>query len=79
MPRQHLPRVYWQNGYIDITRPELIFSSRTMTGKRILSFLIEEPCVEIDYEEQLHLAERLMVGRDVAPLHAIPTVERFPS
>lgn len=77
MPRQGLPRVYWQNGYIDMTRPEVILQRHTMTGQRILSFVIHEPCVEIDYEDHLALAERLLAGQAVGELAG--DVERHPS
>lgn len=77
LPRQVLPRVYWQNGYIDITHPEVILRSKSMTGRRILSFVIEEPSVEIDYEEDLAVAERLLAAGG----HSCqdPLGERFPS
>jgi len=78
-PRQALPRVYWQNGYIDITRPEVILKSGSMTGRRILSFVIEETSVEIDYEEHLAVAERLLaVGGDFR-LDPLGQDGRFPS
>ena len=65
MPRQLLPMVYWQDGYIDITRPEVIFKQHSTTGRRILPFLIEEECVEIDYEDELLAAEQLLANHSV--------------
>lgn len=56
-PRQLLPLVYWQDGYIDITRPKTIFEKNSTTGDVILPFLIEEPAVDIDYPEALESAE----------------------
>lgn len=61
MPRQALPQAYQGNGYIDVTRPEVILTLKSMTGTRILPFLIKEPCVDIDDQQDLELAERLMV------------------
>lgn len=78
-PRQLLPRVYWQNGYIDVARPSVILASASMTGSRILSFIIEEPCVEIDYEEQLIAAERLMTQNEEARSAHLLASDRFPS
>lgn len=61
MPRQALPPAYQGNGYIDITQPHVILTMKSMTGKRILPFIIQEPCVDIDEERDLGLAEHLMV------------------
>ncbi|HBQ37519.1 MAG TPA: acylneuraminate cytidylyltransferase family protein [Candidatus Omnitrophica bacterium] len=59
-PRQALPPAYQGNGYIDITHPEVILTLKSMTGRRILPFLIHESCVDIDDQRDLELAERLM-------------------
>lgn len=67
LPRQALPMVYWQDGYVDITRPSVIREQRSTTGRRILPFLIEEECVDIDYEDQIAAAERLLSGGFVLP------------
>jgi CMP-N,N'-diacetyllegionaminic acid synthase len=56
-PRQNLPLVYWQDGYIDITRPRVIFEKNSTTGDIILPFLIEEPAVDVDYPDELDRAE----------------------
>jgi CMP-N,N'-diacetyllegionaminic acid synthase len=61
MPRQLLPVVYWQDCYVDITRPDVVFEQRSTSGRRILPFLIEEECVDIDYEDELVTAERLLL------------------
>lgn len=78
MPRQALPRAYWQNGYIDITSPAVIQGIGSMTGTRILGFVIDEPCVEIDYEEHFELAERILTGLQPSP-RVSSDPERFPS
>ena len=76
MPRQSLPKAYWQNGYIDISRPATI-QAGSMTGTRILSFVVDEPCVEIDYEEHFAAAERMFAGGGLeVPASA---TDRFPS
>jgi hypothetical protein len=49
--------VYWQDGYIDITRPRVIFEMNSTTGKTILPFVIDEPAIDIDYPEALASAE----------------------
>jgi N-acylneuraminate cytidylyltransferase len=56
-PRQTLPVVYWQNGYVDIVRPRVVLEQGMMCGRRTLPLLIQEPIVELDYEEQIPEAE----------------------
>ena len=63
MPRQMLPEVFWQFGYIDIIRPRVILEEGMMSGRKILPFVVEEEYVEIDYEEDLKRAEALMASR----------------
>jgi CMP-N,N'-diacetyllegionaminic acid synthase len=77
MPRQALPRVYWQNGYLDVTRPATVRRG-SMTGERILSFVIEELCIEIDYEDQFAAVESfLRTGK--SGTGETPQADRFPS
>lgn len=59
LPRQELPIAYWQIGYIDIIRSYVIFQRR-MSGDKIIPFIIDEEFVDIDYEEDLVEAERLL-------------------
>lgn len=60
MPRQELPTVYRGNGNIDITRWNTMMKLISMTGIRILPFLIEEErCVDIDTQEDWDYAEWL--------------------
>lgn len=56
MPRQSLPQVYWQNGYVDVIRPRAILEIGSMTGRRVLPFIIDEPIYELDYPEQIAAA-----------------------
>jgi CMP-N,N'-diacetyllegionaminic acid synthase len=62
LPRQRLPEVWWQNGYVDVVRPRTILELDSMTGGRILPFVIDEPFVEIDYEEAFERAEQVLRG-----------------
>jgi CMP-N,N'-diacetyllegionaminic acid synthase len=68
MPRQSLPEVWWQNGYVDVVRPRTVLDLDSMTGRRVLPFVVEDPGVEIDYADGLRKAEELlqrrMEGRD---------------
>jgi CMP-N,N'-diacetyllegionaminic acid synthase len=68
MPRQSLPEIWWQNGYVDVVRPRTVLELGSMTGRRVLPFVVEDPGVEIDYADGLRRAEELlqrrMKGRD---------------
>tara|TARA_B100001094_G_C18110623_1_gene760940 strand:+ start:480 stop:1247 length:768 start_codon:yes stop_codon:yes gene_type:complete len=55
-PRQLLPKTYWQNGYIDITKPDTIFNQKNMCGKKILPFIIDDKITDIDSEEDFQNA-----------------------
>jgi N-acylneuraminate cytidylyltransferase len=58
MPRQKLPPVYWQNGYVDIVRPHTVLHLRSMAGRVIVPFLVEHELVELDYPDQIPALER---------------------
>ena len=60
LPRQVLPEVWWQNGYVDVIRARTILELDSMTGERVLPFVITDPVVEIDYEDDLERAEQLL-------------------
>jgi CMP-N,N'-diacetyllegionaminic acid synthase len=60
MPRQALPDVWWQNGYVDVVRSSTVLEQHSTTGARVLMFAIDDPIVEIDYEDGLERAERLL-------------------
>lgn len=62
-PRQKLPLVYWQDGYIDITRPAVILEKDSTTGDVILPFFIEEPAADVDYPDEVGLAEAQLRAR----------------
>jgi CMP-N,N'-diacetyllegionaminic acid synthase len=57
--RQLLPSVYWQNGYLDITRSKTLDSS-SMTGKNILPLLIDQDlAIDLDTDFDWKCAETL--------------------
>jgi N-acylneuraminate cytidylyltransferase len=53
MPRQKLPAIYWQNGYVDIVRPRAIIEHDSMVGQTVLPFVVEGRIHELDYPEQI--------------------------
>lgn len=57
MPRQILPQVWWQNGYVDVIRPRAILEMNSMTGQRVLPFIVNEPIYEIDYPDSIPIVE----------------------
>ena len=40
-PRQSLPPTYWQTGHIDVIRPRVILEGNSMSGRKILPYLID--------------------------------------
>jgi CMP-N,N'-diacetyllegionaminic acid synthase len=59
-PRQLLPDVYQQDGFLDIVRPRTIFEQKSITGEKILPFFLDSISIDIDYENELIAADRLM-------------------
>jgi N-acylneuraminate cytidylyltransferase len=60
LPRQQLPQVYWQNGYVDIVRPRTVLRG-LMSGGSILPFIVDEPMLEIDYEDDVAKVEEALL------------------
>ena len=64
-PRQKLPNVYWQTGYLDVVRTSTLLEKNSMTGDRILPYIMDEQfVVDIDQPFSLRLAEFLMEHGD---------------
>jgi N-acylneuraminate cytidylyltransferase len=63
-PRQNLPRAYVQNGSIEVIRTTVITEQRSMTGKKIMAFPMDEhDSVNIDSPLDWALAEILIKER----------------
>ena len=60
MPRQKLPKTYWQNGTLDITRPQTVLEKKSMMGENILAFEITEPAYDLDYPEDIPAIEKAL-------------------
>jgi len=72
LPRQALPEVWWQNGYVDVVRPRIVLELDSMTGQRVLPFFVEAG-VEIDHEEDFRRAEALLLeGGEPEPARRHP-------
>lgn len=57
MPRQDLPKIYYQNASIDVTRADIILKEHSMSGKRIYGYELQQN-FDIDTEEDFIMAER---------------------
>jgi N-acylneuraminate cytidylyltransferase len=62
-PRQSLPEVWWQNGYVDIVRPRTVLELGSTAGERVLPLFVTNPGVEIDDAAGFARAEELLRRR----------------
>jgi N-acylneuraminate cytidylyltransferase len=66
MPRQLLPEVYWQTGYVDAAWRDTILEKSSMTGKRILPLVIPAcDWIDIDSADDWRRAERMLEGGEI--------------
>jgi len=66
MPRQLLPEVYWQTGYVDAAWRDTILEKGSMTGKRILPLVIPAcDWIDIDSADDWRRAERMLEGGEI--------------
>lgn len=65
-PRQALPDVYWQTGYVDAAWSRTILDKNSMTGDRILPVVIDpSEWIDIDSPDDWRRAERLLETGDI--------------
>ncbi len=65
-PRQMLPEVYWQTGYVDAAWVDTILEKHSMTGDRILPLIIDpSEWVDIDSPDDWRRAERLLESGEI--------------
>lgn len=61
LPRQALPQVYWQTGYVDAAWSDTILVKNSMTGDFILPLIIDpSEWIDIDTPDDWRRAERLL-------------------
>ena len=66
MPRQALPDVYWQTGYVDAVWADTILEKESMTGDRILPLVIDAgDWIDIDAPDDWRRAERLLESGEI--------------
>jgi N-acylneuraminate cytidylyltransferase len=67
MPRQELPAVYWQTGYVDAAWADTILLKNSMTGDAILPFVLNpEEWIDIDSPDDWRRAERLLESGEIS-------------
>ncbi len=65
-PRQALPEVYWQTGYVDAAWADTILTKNSMTGGAILPLVIDSSeWVDIDSPDDWKRAERLIESGEI--------------
>ncbi len=66
LPRQVLPEVYWQTGYVDATWSDTITVKKSMTGEYILPLVIgAEEWIDIDSLDDWRRGERLLENGEI--------------
>ena len=65
MPRQELPTVYYQNACIDVMRASTVLEKNSMTGTKIIGYLMTEN-YDIDTEIELLRAENELLKKKLA-------------
>jgi N-acylneuraminate cytidylyltransferase len=66
LPRQALPEVYWQTGYVDAAWTDTILEKNSMTGENILPLVIgAEDWIDIDSPDDWRRAERLLESGEI--------------
>lgn len=80
MPRQVLPEVYWQTGYVDAVWARTILEKNSMTGDRILPLIIDPAeWIDIDSPDDWRRAERLLESGEITETQlgfSLSTTER---
>ena len=73
LPRQCLPTVYWQNGYVDVIRPRAVMAKNSMWGDCAIPFVVDEHLFEVDYPEDIPLVEDALrcLERGNEPTHKV--------
>lgn len=66
LPRQALPEVYWQTGYVDAAWTRTVTIKNSMTGDRIMPLIINpDEWIDIDSPDDWQRAERLIENGDI--------------
>ena len=62
--RQDLPKMYYYNCVIDVTKPSTIFNKKSMTGDKMLPYIMKsEDSIDIDKPMDLEFAKYFLKSR----------------
>lgn len=65
-PRQALPEVFWQTGYVDACRAATILEKNSMTGEHILPLITDQAdWIDIDSPDDWRRTERLLENGEI--------------
>lgn len=79
VPRQRLPKSYWQAGIIDVIRRQTILEKHSMSGSTILPIVIKpEFSVDIDTPLEWKRAERLVQAGNIDMVYPGHKPREFP-
>lgn len=59
-PRQVLPLVYAQNGYVDVLRPRAVLEKDSMWGDHVLPFIMDTKLFDLDYPDDIEPVEQTL-------------------
>ena len=59
-PRQLYPKTYIANGLIDIISTKSFLKNKTTHAKKVLPFVVNQLCVDIDHKRDFEYAEFLI-------------------
>ena len=78
MPRQQLPKTFWQTGHLDVIRAETVLLKHSLTGDRVFPILVDPAyAVDIDAPQDLVRAETILrEGRQDLVFPAVRAVKR---
>jgi N-acylneuraminate cytidylyltransferase len=75
-PRQKLPQVFWQNGYVDVIRPRTVLEQGLMYGHTVIPFMIEGKIHELDYLSDIAPLEAALAAQLAGEAPGATTEER---
>jgi N-acylneuraminate cytidylyltransferase len=78
LPRQQLPLIYWQNGYVDVIRPRAVLEKNSMWGSCVLPFVVKDQLFELDYPENIPAIESALKRLKAGMPDDVGTVDRLP-
>lgn len=76
LPRQRLPVVYWQNGYVDVIRPRAVLDTHSMWGTCVLPYVVSEHLYEVDYHEDIAQVEEALKRLEQSTFPIEPPLSR---